>query len=205
MIRRSTFFVIIAFVMLLVLLWVLQTRPPETASSTATPQPEPIFSFALADVSGLRVIGPDGSVFYATRDESGTWTLVQPSKTGELISSSLDSHVSQLISLRPQTSIDATVGLESLGLVTGQYMVYLQLVNGREILLEIGAETLTGSGYYIQIDNSEVFMAQKFTIQSIIGLLDEIPFQPTPTSEFTETPIIVDPDESAVSTQTPTP
>lgn len=202
MIRRSTLVVIVVFALLLGLMAYLQNRQAEAPEATPTSGPEPIIKLELADLAGLRILSQDGSIFYATRDASGTWTLIQPSIKGDLNSSTIDANVTQLIDLRPLTSLDAVTGLEAVGLLTPDYVIRLLLVDGSEVVLKIGDETPTQSGYYVQVDNSEVVVAQSFAIQAVFGMLDNLPFQPTPTPEFTETPIAAD---SSSTTPTPTP
>jgi hypothetical protein len=189
MVRRSTFIVIAVFVILLGILLYLQNRPAEELDiSTPTPTPEAVIDLAITDVTGLRIVNAEGSIFYATRDVAGTWTLVQPSLQGVLESGTIDAKLQGIIYLQPLTSMDASIGLEVLGLVDPRYVVRLSLVDGREILYEIGEETPTQSGYYVQLNNTDVFVAQKFSMDSVLGMLETIPLQPTQTPAVTETP-----------------
>lgn len=202
MIRRSTLVVLGVFILMLVLAWALQNRQAAAPEATPTATEEAFIPFAVSDLASLRIIGPDGSVLYISRKAGGSWTLIQPALEGVLDSARVDANLSQLVSVSPLTRLEAAVGLESMGLVTPQYVIRLQSQRGEETLLEVGNETPTQSGYYVQVDNAAVLVAQKFAVQAVIDMLKQIPLQPTPTPEASITP---EGTETPLAELTPTP
>lgn len=188
MIRRSTLVVLGVFILLVVLAWALQNRQAAAPDATPTATQEALIRLAVADLASLRIVGPDGAALYLSRDASGSWTLIQPALEGVVDSAQVDANLSQLVSASPLTRLEAAVGLETVGLVTPQYVIRLQSRSGDEILLEVGDETPTQSGYYVQVDNAAVLVAQKFAVQAVINMLKQIPLQPTPTPEASPTP-----------------
>lgn len=201
MIRRSTLAVLVIFILLIALVWYLQTRESPTLEATPTAGPDPVLDLEISDVAELRIISSSGAVFRASRDSSGVWTLLQPSIEGQLNGDTVESNLSQILDLRPLASLDSATGMEAVGLISPQYVIRLTLVDGGTVILDIGDETPTSSGFYVRLDNTEVLVAQKFAVQSVFGMVDNIPLQPTPTPIATDTPV----EEIVDATQTPTP
>ena len=211
MIRRSTWVVLAIFALLLGAALYLQTRPAQEANdSTPTPTQETsLFSVDASQLVGVRIIGPDGRAFYVTRQADGGWLLIEPATNAVLDSGLVESNLNQLLSAQYLTRLDATLALESVGLVTPQYIIRFSLSDGQQRLFEIGSETPTASGYYVRLDNTELVVVSKFNIQAVVGMLQNLPLVPTATPQVTPTPAGStggdSPGSSSSATSTPEP
>ena len=182
MVRRSTWIVLAILVILIGVVIYLQRKEPsaDIMVDAGTEVPH-VLDIDLNDVTGLRVIGADGKIFYATRVDSENWTLVQPGLSGELDSSLLESDLTQLINIQPLSRLETGLGSEAMGLLSPIFTIRLSMVGQNERLLEVGNETPTGSGYYVRVDNTDLIVVPVYNLQSILDLLKETPIvTPTP-------------------------
>jgi hypothetical protein len=60
--------------------------------------------------------------------------------------------------------------------------------DGREHTLRFGAETPTGSGYYVQNDAGNLFVVSTLNFESVFKLLSDPTILVTPTPEMSPTP-----------------
>ena len=205
MIRRSTWIVLIVLVVLVGLVIYLQNKPQtDNAQTLVATEGYRILDLDVNNIVGLRVIGSDGKIFYATRQAPEEWTLVQPGISGELDGVKLESYLNQLLSLQPLSRVESGISPQAIGLLNPEYTIRITLNDGQERLLEVGKETPTKSGVYMKVENTDVVAVPMYSIQSILDLLQELPLVPTPTPEFTPTTgIPVDEGNSEVVTPTP--
>ena len=76
------------------------------------------------------------------------------------------------------------------------------LENGQKITINVGKAAGAGTGYYVLTDARVVYIVNKFSLDSLIGMLDLPPVMPTPTPEPTLDPTVVPTEEQSI---TPTP
>ena len=182
MIRRSTWIVLLVLIVLIGVVFYVQRKEPASdqglLEGTETPL---VLDIDAANVTGLRVVSADGKIFYATRSGAENWTLVQPNLSGGLNQATLESDLSQLLTIKPLSRLETGLGLEAMGLITPDYSIRVSLAGQQERLLEIGGDTPTGSGSYVRVDNTDLIVVPKYNLQPILELLDDIPFiTPTP-------------------------
>jgi hypothetical protein len=91
--------------------------------------------------------------------------------------------------------------LSDIGLAVPADTIDLVFVNGTSHKMEIGNLTPTSSGYYVRFDGGKIYVIEKSGIDSLLNLLTNPPFLPTPTppptSETDGTPV------SGISSPTP--
>lgn len=143
----------------------------------------------------------------------GQWVLKQP-EAPMTDSASVETNLSQLVSMRILSAPMLNATLEELGLKPPVYRLLIQLENGEQLVFNIGSETPTGSGYYLLTPQRRIVVVSKFTLDTIIAMLDQPPIleptpTPTPTLEPTEEveSTITETSQSATPTMisTPTP
>ena len=59
--------------------------------------------------------------------------------------------------------------------------------DGKTYVMLVGMETPTQTGYYIQLDNGAIQVVAKFSLDTLLSLVDEPPILATPTPEVTAT------------------
>lgn len=129
------------------------------------------------------------------KDSSGVWTIVEPQGSLSDVGT-VESTVGQLIRTNPLDTLESAPPLDVIGLQPPLYQVTLNLEDGRQFIVRVGAKTVTGSGYYLQVDDGPIAVVNQFSVQSILDLLENPPLQPTetPTPEggATQTPEAVE-------------
>lgn len=182
MIKQSTWVLLAIFAILLAAVLLLPQLKGKEAEPTPTLSPalESPFSFAVADVVEMEVVGSDGIAVVVQRDENSTWKLVEPEEeTSE--TNNIEGVVAGLVNINLITKIDPAPPAEVSGLNPAMYVVTLLEKNGAEESFRIGALTPTSSGYYIQTNDGQVYVADTTKINQVIELLQNPPIYMTPT------------------------
>jgi hypothetical protein len=176
MIRRSTWYLVAVFVVVLggAVYW--QQRPPASPENEATPIPaaQPLIPLTAEELTRLQVQETSGGVVILEREADGMWELVQP--TGMATDpAQVETKLGQLTSLRIKTSLEPAADLSIFGLDSPAYRVSLSTTAGQEYGLAIGDLTPTGDGYYVQLNGNPPQVVNKISMESFLGILDEPP------------------------------
>jgi len=205
MIRRSTLVLLGIFILLLVAFFLWQRyQKEEEVEITPTADQELLISPDLT-VSSLRIEVVGSQLVEVERDDQGQWNLIVP-EGYETDTASVDSAISQLSSLRILSEFDQGIDLGGAGLVVPVYRITASSKNGEEVVLDIGKLSPTGSGYYIRKGGKDVYIVSKYSLDSIIKLVEEPPIKPSPTAVETlssETAPLPLSTETPFSTSTP--
>jgi hypothetical protein len=190
MIRRSTWVTLGIFAIVLVAAIIIrQTEQKVAADATPTPGSTYLFSAQDSSIIGLRISDNDEDSVAVQRAEDGSWSLIQPE--GEQADQDrIDSLVSQAESLRVVSTLDTQPELTAIGLDPPQYRLSITLADGQQQVAEIGNTTPTSSGYYTRLEGGELQVVSKSGLDSLVGMLTDLPIAPTPTPETSsaETP-----------------
>lgn len=119
------------------------------------------------------------------RFSDGNWTIVAPYE-GAADQGKVTAAETQLFALKIMSSLETAADFSVLGLSTPGYIISLTFVDGAEETIQVGAVTPTGSGYYVQ-RNGKVYVISTYSIDAILGLLDNPPYlaPQTPAAEST--------------------
>jgi hypothetical protein len=188
MLRRSTLALLIFFLVLLAgtLYW-QKTKLNAPASPTATVATQFLFETKGSLVKTIQISGPEGKAIILEKYEPDKWQVKTP-QTSEADSTKIESVLGQLDSIRVLSTPELLSSLSQLGLDPPTYGIVIQLEDGRQLIANIGKSTPTGSGYYVLTGDRYVVVVNKGSLDPIIGLLANPPFQPTPTVPTTDTP-----------------
>jgi hypothetical protein len=196
MIKRSTWVLLAVFAILLAVVLLLPKFKGTVAepTSTTTPAIESPFTFAVGDVVEFRVENRvDGSTLIAKRGDDNAWKLVQPDE--ELSpSNNVEGVVAGIVNIDLLSKIDPPPPADLSGLDSPIYTVTLVNKSGAEEGLVIGNLTPTSSGYYVQTDDGQVYVADQSKIYQAIDLSVRPPLNITPTTtqsdQGSEAPVI---------------
>ena len=184
MIRRTTWVVVAVFLAVLAAAIYIQRQPAEPEDAGATPvvtQPN-LLPLTFSEISSLRLEETvTGKVVELAVDEGGVWQLLEPS-AGPADPSEVENILTTLTTLRVQTSLEPAASLAIFGLAEPAYHLTLTSTAGEDVVLLVGDITPTSSGYYVQVNDQPPQVVSKFSLDSFLGILDEPPVQPTPTS-----------------------
>jgi hypothetical protein len=188
MIRRSTFILLLVFIVLLagVAFW-QRTKGSEEIEGTPTAVQEYLLEIN-GQITALKITSAEGKVVELSRNDNGEWELIQP-ENEETDSTTAESTISRLSALRVLTKLETetqdSIDLSAVGLDKPSYELSITLDDGSIILTKIGNITPTDSGYYVSGSGRGILIVDKYGMQSIIDMLDNPPIMPTPTMDTT--------------------
>ncbi len=184
MIRRTTWMVLLVFVAVLAaLVWVQRSNENKEPELTPTIANERLFDLRDQAFTGVTVQSSDGRRLELQRPHEGEWKLILP-EPGEVDTEAVQSALTQLLSTQIVSSPASLPGLEALNLENALYKITLVKDDGSQIVVNVGKETPTGSGYYVLASNhNQVVVVNKYGVDAWLNLLETPPFLATPTVE----------------------
>jgi hypothetical protein len=201
MIRRTTWIVLLIFVVLVGIYWLVQRQPDDDAATgTPTVAPQLVFITGSDTIRAVRLEDSSGRMVQIEKDDQGTWSLTEP-ESGMADQERASTLVSQVSNLRSLAVVDTPPAPEVVGLAAPAYTLTITTIDGGRQLAKIGSLTPTSSGYYVEPGGGPLMVIAKGTIDALVENLDDPPIAPTPTVE--PTPAIADP--SLEPTRTPLP
>jgi hypothetical protein len=157
----------------------------------AAPTPERVALITNASVEQIERLDitriEEGTTASFQRNGRGNWTRTVPTTT-QVISQTLNTHVTGLINLRSSRSLAPDLNpLSAYGLEEPAYEIVLVATGEGDRRLRytllVGDETPTGNSFYVQKrGDPQVYTVPKGSIENVIGLLDNPPL-PEPTAE----------------------
>jgi len=182
MIRRSTLVLIVVFAALAAGAFFWQRAQENQApTAAATPGNPPLFTFT-GKITGLRLERANGGVLELERDAQDAWRLIYP-KADDTDTATVESAMSQLITAQVLSSLEEGPSLEAAGLAPPVYRLLLNLDDGSQAVMNIGNANPTGSGYYVLVNQQGMKIVSKYSLESLLKLLDNPPILPTPSPE----------------------
>jgi hypothetical protein len=121
------------------------------------------------------------------QQENSVWKLIQPA-TESTDSAAVESAVTSLLSARIVAKPSGATDLVILGLNPPVYRVLVSLENGQQVTINVGKAAGTGTGYYVLTNARQVYIVNKFGLDSLIHMVDYPPILPTPTPAPETTP-----------------
>lgn len=200
MIRRSTWIVLLIFLLLLTatILW-QKYKPEKVADVTPTVVAGKLLELSEADIVGFEVKNLAGKSVAAEADTTGKWVLAGYSAE-ETDTNRIQTVLQQLSSMSILSNLEQAPAADLVGLAQPGYVVSVNLKNGTKEVAYIGNQTPTASGYYARTEGGNIVVVNKYSIDTLVGLLDQPPILPTPLP--TETPTST-PEPGLAPTPTP--
>ena len=194
MIRRSTWIILLVFLVILAGAWYLQRYQAEkAANATPTAGSKLLFDGVdQAQITGVEINSALGQTFAVAKDEAGTW-VVAGFTAADTNTYLIDDMLTQISSLKILSDLGPSLALESVGLKVPVYTLRLTLQDGHQKTVQIGNVTPTNSGYYTRLETGTVAVVTKYVVDNLITYLDNPPVAtqvpvPTETVEVDETP-----------------
>jgi hypothetical protein len=186
MIRRSTWIVLVIFLLLLGAMIIsqrMEANPEEDqVDFTTLPTQKPVeYLLDLPEseiIVGILIRDADGNeVDIQRKNESASWEMISP--TGEADSILIDQNISQVGSIQINSTLDPNLDLGSVGLDAPAFTIRLTLESGRRITIYIGDVTISGSGFYARKPGGAPLVVGKYAVDQIVNLLTMPPIIPT--------------------------
>ena len=184
MIRKTTWIIVLIFAVLLAAVFLWQRSQDEKAAE-ATPDVSEIaagdqYLFNVeGEIAGLRIEHVSDKAVGLAKDETGQWMLTGASPS-PLDSAAMDSVMGDLAMLSVVSTLQNPPQLEDLGLNPPSYRILVTLRNGDQLIASVGKVTPTGSGLYVLSGDRRVLIVSEYSLQSILDLVDNPPYPPTP-------------------------
>jgi hypothetical protein len=195
MLKRSTWIMLILLLAAAGLYWYLQ-KPGNIISKAihagVTPTGD-IFGTLISpdfEVDGFSLQSADGRSLSITRENGLLMATTDHKETAD--QEAAESAVTQAQTLRQTGKIASAPDLMDFGLKQPVYVLTLDIVNEKPLVLKIGNPTITGDGYYLQKEDGSVVIVDKYGLEYLTNLLDAPPFAQTPTpapAPAIETPV----------------
>jgi len=189
MVRRTTWIILVIFLGLLAFSFYWQSRnknKDNQAEGTPSQVVQSLLDIKSDEISTLRIEDERGGVVEVMHVEGNGWILVVP-KSETTDSNAVDGIVNQFVSLHIISTIDPAPPDEATGLKNPEYQIRLRLKDGRQMIINVGGQTATGSGYYVKMDDGFVKVVDKFGLETVINLI----YQPPVLLSFTGMPTLL--------------
>ena len=206
MIRKSTFTLVVIFLVLGLLAYFLprtnwfNTETDAFPTSTESPI---VMNLGNMTISAFTMIDDQGRVFKASLNNQQTWSIDLPLGC-QYDSGQIASSLSLLQTFKVMVSMESLPALADVGLVKPTYRLALTFTDGTRKVLSVGSIVPTGTGYYVQVDNEPVVVVNKSAIDSLFELVGTACATPTPEPTATIMPELTQ-IEGMLITVTPAP
>lgn len=193
MAKKSTWLFLILLLLITGILVILEYRPESTPDVTDTPV---VIDYLFSESDGaliiMRIYDNDYNIVEITRPAGGLWEMTLP-EPGQVDQALAEAGATQVGALRIVNEIERPQTLSSYGLLFPEYVIKLTFDQSGKHVMEIGDETPSGSGYYVQIDDEKIFIVSEDGIEAVINLLRNPPYLPAtatlaPEQQSTNTP-----------------
>ncbi len=212
--RRSTVIMLVLLAILAGLYWYMQ-QPGNIIQRAIQPTPTatPInLGTLIGPEKGQAVriaIAGSGEESVSLDRSLGIWMLATDKDSVPADPNMVDFAASGLFDLRILNQLDSVPDPASILLDPPAYRVSISMSDGSKVNFNVGAKTVTQSGYYVQTADGNVYVIAAYGIDSLVRLVSTPPYLQTPTPSplpATETPLpSATPETSPTLEPTPTP
>ncbi len=193
---RNTLLLVAVLALIGAYVWFFERGPAAAPGTAEGAEPTPteavaVLSFDPAEARSLLLARPATGQSTLLRYDGATssW-FVAGETTQPADESSVRLLVSYLSDLSAQRVLTGTLdSLASYGLDPAETVVTVDLQDGQQAVVEIGAETLTGTALYVRVPGqSAVMTVSSYVGENVARFIDAPPYQPTPTPEPATSP-----------------
>jgi hypothetical protein len=206
MIRRNTWITLAVFIVLLgAAIWWTRSGQGQASSTEPTPTQAALWEVEADQIVEIRVdYLSTGDTVDLERQDDGAWVVLQPAE-GSVTEARVQQALDWLAAPRPRTTIPDPADLLDFGLTEPVSRVTIRLAGGDERVFEVGAEAPTGTTQYVRLPGEAgVLAVSKYSLDGVLGLLEDVLPTPTATQTATETGAPA-PDATSVPPGTPEP
>jgi hypothetical protein len=187
MVRRTTWIVLVIFLGLLAFSLYWHNRNKDSQGEvTPSPVVQSLLDIKSDEIATLRIEDDRGGAVEIKHVEGNGWILVVP-KSEATNSNAVDGMVNQFVSLHVLSTIDPAPPDNATGLKNPHYQIHLRIKDGRQMIVNVGVQTATGSGYYVKVDDGFVKVVDKIGLEAVTDLI----YQPPVLLSFTGMPTLM--------------
>ena len=185
MIRRSTWIVFMAFIVISVAaIFLLKSpaSPLQPAGQTPSPTAAPrlIEDTTAEDVVGIELVQVGTETIRLMKQADGRW--INETTQALVDKGTIEQILSEVLATRVLLVMPADYSLTSLSLTTPGQTITVTRSDGRSLKLIVGGLTPTGNGYYVRVDEKTPVVVSKYALDAVTQLFGQVN-APTPTPE----------------------
>jgi hypothetical protein len=203
MIRRSTWILLVLFMVLAGFAWIFQryqaSKEENRATATTTIALPEIYQLNGVQVDSVGILDSSGKSVEFKHDAKGIQWIVTDMPIEQVDSPTIGSKLAQLFTLVARDTLNQAPPLDAIGLTLPEYTINMVTADGRTIVTYVGSVTPVGNGYYVRVDSHPVVIVDKLVMDGILDLFFNPPLKATPTAGFV-TPEISLPTNSEIKT-----
>lgn len=198
--KRTSWILIILLILTLAAYFLINFLPEKTISDNQEEDivPQYLVSETQGSLRLIRIIRFRDDVVVMEKNTENIWEIIFPSY-GIADQAKLSEVETQINALKIVTAIGEVITKIDYGLLSPDSIIKLEYISGKSHLLTIGNSSPTGSGYYVQLDNKQVFIISKYSLDAILGLANTPPLPPTATPTSTMDLSIITPSLGVAS------
>lgn len=175
MIKRSTWIVLLIFFILVGVVIILQKSPEILVTPTPTPTPYPKMLAGWVDktINRIEILNLSKESITLKTNTNNQWEFSSLDNS-EVDQGKVEELLSTLKSASIISTVDPNTDLNIVGLENPNLSIALQSTDGETAIIKIGSNTPTGSGAYVQVDDSPPVVIRSVTLESILPLADKV-------------------------------
>jgi hypothetical protein len=171
MIRKSTWILVVIFIVLLGGTLYLQKNPlPEKdaeVTPSPTPQPRLLGEWQSSDIQWIAVQRGEGEAVTIAQDGSGNW-IINADATAAADAGKVEAVRSEIAGALIQAALPADYDRSALGLDQPVAIITLKNQTAEEVIIQVGNETPTGSGYYVTVGQGAPVAVDQGAIDAVL-------------------------------------
>lgn len=153
--------------------------------TATTQEARPILSIAPEEVVLLQVIDAAGESTTLERETTGNW-LVAEMAGNQADVARIEGLVNQFVSADILAELQPAPELSAIGLEVPAYTIVINTSTGEEYDIKVGSETVTSSGYYLQVNQDDPVVVSNFVIEQVLDVIENPPLVATPAALETQ-------------------
>jgi len=186
--KRSNWILLILLALTIGVYFLLQERSEKNAVEETPVAPSDLLIETNGDVlKSIRIYDHDYHIVELVRDQSGAWAVSLPNAAAADQSLAGAAEI-QVNALGIVTQIGTVANFGDFGLDAPAYTIKLSYYSGAQHKIEVGDLTPTSSGYYVQLDDGDVYVVSQYSLDAVLELVNNPPYLPTPTPTLDVTP-----------------
>lgn len=182
--RRSTVVTLIVLALVAGVYWYMQ-QPENLIERTLKPTPTAttvslgtVIRPEQGSVTRIVIQASDGNSIELDKT-TGIWLLLTSAGSQPADPNAVDFAASGLLDLRILNKIDPAPEPTAIALEPPAYRFSITLSDGSQVNFDVGAKTVTQSGYYIQSSDKNIYVVPAYNIDSLVKFITTPPYLPT--------------------------
>jgi hypothetical protein len=189
MIRRPTWILLALFVISLGGFWFWQRSDGNETAETGTPFPTSLPLLLNVDanqIQDIKIEDAAGKRLVLSSLGGSSWIITEPERDN-VDMDAFSSILQQLTFFQPLGMVDPIPPPDQIGMVIPAYTITVTGQDGKDTVFEVGDQTPTQSGYYVQVEG-KLYVVGAATIDAFLDMLTH---PPVPAKTATPTGISV--------------